>query len=189
MSGDSYKARFPALFQEHFWAWGPLSAKFRMTTEPPTSESIIKVRVVPFVGEQVVTLLKKAERNWDHPGGTLEPGESYLGALARESMEEAGAIITNFSIFGVLDCVSHNPEPYRSHYPHPKFTQLIGFGEAELVSNPIKPTAGEYEVIESVDVVDLDEAVHRLKQRTDGHWQAEMYQLAAELRFKNSQGK
>ena len=165
-----------------------MTAQFRMTTEPPPVESLIKVRVVPFIGDQVVTL-KMADGNWDHPGGTLEQGESYLDALARESMEEAGAIITDFSVFGVLACTSHNPKPYRSHYPHPQFTHVIGFGEAELVSDPIEPTAGEYEVIESVEVVDLDEAVHRLKQRTDGHWQAEMYQLAAELRFKNSQVK
>jgi 8-oxo-dGTP pyrophosphatase MutT (NUDIX family) len=181
MNGESYESRFPALFAEQDWRWGPITAQFRMASEPPTPESLIKVRVVPFVGDQVVTL-KMADGNWDHPGGTLEPGESFLDALARESMEEAGALITNFSIFGVFDCVSHQPEPYRPHYPHPKFTQVIGFGDAELIGEPAPPTPGEYEVIRLVDIVDLDVAVNRLRARSDGEWQADMYRLAAERR-------
>jgi 8-oxo-dGTP pyrophosphatase MutT (NUDIX family) len=181
MNLEPYEARFPSLFHEMFCEWGPITAQFRATTEPPPPETIIKVRVVPFIGDNVV-ILKMADGNWDHPGGTLEPGENYLDALERESLEEAGAKITNFEIFGVFDCSSHNPEPYRPHYPHPNFTQIIGFGDAELVSEPVAPLDGEYEVIEQVDVVNLDEAVRRLEHRSDGHWQADMYRLAAELR-------
>jgi 8-oxo-dGTP diphosphatase len=181
MSNDPYKHKYPALFQEMYWGWGPITAQFRMTTEPPPTESLIKVRVVPFVGDELL-ILRKAEGNWDHPGGTLEPGENYLQALAREALEEAGARITNFKIFGVLDCVSHNDQPYRSHYPHPQFTQVLGFGDAEIVSDPVPAKNGDYEVIEEVDIVDLETAVQRLRGRSDGLWQAEMYQLAAELR-------
>ncbi|MEE8046112.1 MAG: NUDIX domain-containing protein [Dehalococcoidia bacterium] len=154
-----------------------------MATEPPSIESLIKVRVVPFSGDQVLTL-RMADGNWDHPGGTIEPGENYLDALARESIEEAGALISNFTIFGIFDCVSHAERPYRLHYPHPNFTQVIGFGDVELVSQPASASEGEYEVVEQVDIVNLEDAVERLRMRSDGHWQAEMYQLAAELRSK-----
>jgi 8-oxo-dGTP pyrophosphatase MutT (NUDIX family) len=181
MSGVDYSHTFPALFSEMYWDWGPITAQFRMTTELPPADVLIKVRVVPFVGDDVV-ILKMADGNWDHPVGTLEPGETYLEALARESMEEAGALISNFSAFGVLDCFNHNPQPYRPHYPHPNFTQLIGFGNAKIVSDPKPAPEGEYEVVQQVDIVNLDEAVNRLRARSDGHWQADMYRLAAELR-------
>jgi len=178
---DDFAERYPALFSEHFWEWGPITAQFRMTTEHPPAESLIKVRVVPFVGDDLV-ILRMADGNWDHPGGTLEPGENYLQALDRESLEEAGARIANFTIFGAFDCVSHNPEPYRPHYPHSQFTQVIGFGDAEIISDPVSASDGEYEVIEEVDIVNLETAVQRLSGRSDGLWQAEVYQLAAELR-------
>ena len=181
MSDDEYSSRYPALFSDMFWDWGPITAQFRMTTELPPADSLIKVRVVPFVGYQVVTF-KMADGNWDHPGGTLEPGETYMDALARESMKEAGALITNFSAFGILECYSHNSQPYRPHYPHPNFTHLIGFGDAEIVSNPTPAAEGDYEIVNEVDIVDLGEAVSRLRARSDGEWQAEMYLLAAKLR-------
>lgn len=181
MNLDPYAVKYPALFQEMYWERGPITAQFMMTTEAPPSESLIKVRVVPFIGDELV-ILRMADGNWDHPGGTQEHGENYLQALARESLEEAGARITNFKIFGELDCVSHNNQPYRSHYPHTRFKQVVGFADAEIVSDSVPTSDGEYEVIEQVEIVDLETAVQRLRMRSDGHWQAEMYQLAADLR-------
>ena len=181
MSGSELSVRYPALFAKIFWEWGPISAQFRASSHPPPLTQLAKVRLVPFIGDDVV-IIRMTDGNWDHPGGTMEPGESHEAALAREAMEEAGALVSNFNIFGVFDCISHNPEPYRSHYPHPEFSQIIGIGDVELVTSPNTVKSDELEAITSVEVVTVNEAVRRLSMRTDGSWQADMHQGAADIR-------
>ena len=181
MSFDGVSGRYPELFREMHWAWGPITAQFRLTDVAPEESTISQVRIVPFIGNRVV-IIDKGENQWDHPGGTLEPGESWVDAMRREALEEAGAEILNFNVFGSLDCVSQNEQPYRQHLPFPNFSQVVVYADVELASNPHAPREGDFEEIKQVKVVKLDEAVGRLKQRTDGSWQADMYLLANELR-------
>jgi 8-oxo-dGTP pyrophosphatase MutT (NUDIX family) len=136
------------------------------------------VSIVPTVGDQYV-VMKLSNGNWELAGGTLEPGESYLECLRREVMEELGAELINYRIFGHFDCINHAAEPYRPHLPFPKFVRIIGTGEVKVVSNPLNPEGGE-EVV-AVEVVDIEEAVRRYTEigRLDI---AELYWLAHQIR-------
>ncbi|MFD3259775.1 NUDIX domain-containing protein [Paenibacillus lentus] len=59
--------------------------------------------------------------NGELPGGTLEPGENSLESLRREMLEELGAEIANFEVFGNFYCFSSAEELYGASYPSPQF--------------------------------------------------------------------
>jgi 8-oxo-dGTP diphosphatase len=139
---------------------------------------ISNVNVVPYVGDQWL-VIRLENGNWEIPGGTLEPDESYLDAARRELLEEAGARLLTFQIFGAWKCISEAPKPYRPHLPHPEFYRLVGYGEVELVGLPLNPSDAEQ--VASVELVTLDEAARRYRSvgRDD---LAELYLLAAAMR-------
>ena len=165
---------FPELFKEFFWDWGPIRGQFELLDSIPPYNLIGHVRTVPFVGDKVV-VVRMSDGHWSHPGGTLEPGETYLEAAERELLEEAGAQLITFEPFGVFHCFSLRPEPYRPHLPHPEFYHVIGFAEVEIVSAPENPP-GEEAIIE-VECVSVEEASRRFADG-EGEWLAQMYQLA-----------
>ena len=172
---------YPELTTEFFWEWGPIRAQFEPIETLPPADMISNVRVVPFVGEKVIVIyVRDWDGQWDHPGGTLEPGETYLQAAERELMEEAGARLIEFTPFGVFHCWSEAEKPYRPHLPFPEFYHVAGFADVERVSDRGNPSDGE--TISEVASIDLDEACRRLGTRHDGDWQAELYRLAASIR-------
>src|SRR5688500_4298542 len=83
--------------------WGAVSARFEMVDDLPDSGLIANVNVVPFVGE-LCLILRLASGEWEVPGGTLEPGETYLDGARRELLEEAGARLISFYPFGGWRC-------------------------------------------------------------------------------------
>ncbi|MGB1749860.1 MAG: NUDIX hydrolase [Dehalococcoidia bacterium] len=148
MSCADFNEKYPELFGKIFWKWGPITAQFSLTTQAPPPSQISNVRIVPFVGDQVVVIDKSELGNWDHPVGTLEPGENWQNALHREAMEEAGARVDNFEVFGRLSCASHNPQPFRSHLPYPEFDQVVVWADVELSAQNEPPTTESHEHIE-----------------------------------------
>ena len=46
-------------------------------------------------------VLRLQTGEWEIPGGTLEAGESYIEAINRELIEEAGARLISFESFGL----------------------------------------------------------------------------------------
>jgi 8-oxo-dGTP diphosphatase len=154
-----------------------MRAQFENLDMPPP-HLISNVNVVPYVGDQWL-VIRLENGNWEIPGGTLEPDESYLDAARRELLEEAGARLLTFQIFGAWKCISEAPKPYRPHLPHPEFYRLVGYGEVELVGLPLNPSDAEQ--VASVELVTLDEAARRYRSvgRDD---LAELYLLAAAMR-------
>ena len=161
--------------------------QFELRAAPPPANLISNVYVVSFIGAQclLIRMLHRQREVWDITGGTLEPDETYLDAIRRELMEEAGAQLLTFEPFGAWHCWSSAPAPYRPHLPHPESYRVVGYGEVALVGTPTNPPDGE-QVIE-VACVPVGEAMQRLRTSwPDLPELAELYQLAAALRASGS---
>ena len=118
-------------------------------------------------------------------GGTLEPGESYMAAIERELIEEAGARLYSFEYLGAWHCYSDADKPYRPHLPWPEFYRVVGFGCVEIVGEPSNPEDGEQ--VSEVVSLPLDEACIRLTTNPDfGPELAELYRLAALVKSGSS---
>jgi 8-oxo-dGTP pyrophosphatase MutT (NUDIX family) len=170
-------ARFPFLFAPLNWGV-PITGQFELRRKLPPADLIANVTIVPFVGEKCV-VIQVSNHHWEVPGGTLEVSETYFDAACRELLEEAGIRLLSFHPFGVWDCFSQMEQPYRPHLPHPHFYRLAGYGEVELVGEPLNPAAGEQ--VTKVEIVTLEEAANRFTSIGRGDL-ADLYKLAALLR-------
>ncbi|WP_413376534.1 NUDIX hydrolase [Paenibacillus taichungensis] len=169
------REQFPALSTSIHW--GIVKAEFRLNDI--VDETLVSnVSIIPFVGKQVV-VFQIDNGKWELPGGTLEVGEKYMDGLEREVMEELGAKLVTYRVFGQFHCMSSAPESYRPHIPHPHFVRLIGYGEVELVGQPLNPVDGEQVI--AVEVVEIGEAIKRFEEQ-NRYDIAEMYRLAYLLR-------
>ncbi|CAI6015078.1 hypothetical protein PAECIP112173_00026 [Paenibacillus sp. JJ-100] len=157
--------------------WGIIEAEFRLG-EHVDETLVSNVSIIPFIGDKCV-VFQLDNGLWELPGGTLEVDEPYMDGLKRELMEELGAELRSYQVFGQFHCTSSAPEPYRPHIPHPHFVRVIGYGDVELVSDPLNPEDGEQVV--AVEMVEVDEAVRRFREQ-NRYDIAEMYKLAYELR-------
>jgi 8-oxo-dGTP diphosphatase len=169
--------KYPHLFNEVIWPWGPTQARFVLLDEVPPAEKISNVNIVPRFGDGWV-VLRLANGSYDIAGGTLEPGETYLQTLQRELLEEAGAELVSFHIIGAWDCLSNAGKPYRPHLPFPEYYRLVGFGQIKIINVPENPVGAEQ--IGAVECVSLDQAVANFLS-CNRHDLAELYRLVADL--------
>ena len=172
----SLEEKYPHLFCEIIWEWGPIRADFKQLKIEPPRNLIANVNLVPRVGDDWVIIQHK-DGPWDLPGGTLEPGEAYPETLQRELIEEAGAKLRSFQILGAWQCFSLTDKPYRPHLPFPEFYRLVGYGQVELSAKPTNPPNGEQ--ITAVACVSLEQALASFRS-CHRHDLAELYLFASE---------
>ena len=172
-----YQKNFPNLFQEYLPQDGSLRIVFELGTEFP-SHLIGLVKMVAYVGDDY--LATRTPSGWWEPGGKLEPGESYHEAIEREMLEETGAFVKEFNLFGAFHCYSLQAGPPEPGLLWPEFYFLWGFGEVELIQAP-RPTPRE-QILE-IGLAPLDETCSRLQQTPEaGPLLVDIYRLADMLR-------
>ncbi|KOR90138.1 NUDIX hydrolase [Paenibacillus solani] len=158
--------------------WGVVRARFAFGEKIEEESKVSNVTILPFEGDRCI-IFQVVDGSWELPGGTLEPGESYMEGLRREVREELGAELETYRIFGQFRCESSSETPYRPHIPHPHFVRLVGYGDVRIVGEPLNPVDGEHVI--AVEAVDLQEAVQRFEQ-TGRPDIAELYKLAYAIR-------
>lgn len=92
------------------------------------------------VAGESLLLARIAGRDWDLPGGHLEPGESPEQAMRREVMEEAAAVVGRAQIFAHQYIHADDPAPEGFPYPHPDAYMVFFLGELERLE-PFASTA------------------------------------------------
>jgi 8-oxo-dGTP diphosphatase len=172
-----YLKTFPDLFQEYWPPNGSLRMSFELGAQFP-AHLIGVVKMVAYIGEDYIAI--RGPDGWWEPGGKVEPGESYLDTIRREMLEETGARVKDFSLFGAFHCHSLLDKPPEPGLRWPEFYFLWGFGEVELVGER-RPRPRE-QVLE-VGISPLDETCRRLEQTPGaGHLLVDIYRLADMLR-------
>ncbi len=173
------QSQFAPLFQE--FEQGPLQGVFQLIETSPPFWLISNVNIIPQVGARWLIIVDHHQQ-WDIPGGTLEPGETYRDALQREMMEETGTKLISFHPFGAFHYHTTAAKPYRPHLPHPEFYRLVGYGQVEVVASPNDPD----QHVTGIDLVSIDEAVDRFRQQGREDL-ALLYLLAAQLAKEQTQ--
>ena len=170
-------ARYPGLFEEQVPRWRD-RLRMNFEVELPDPDLITNVRVLCFVKEDVVLITTEEFGLVGLPGGTLEPDETLEQGLARELLEEVGAVLRAWEIVARIRFRSQEPTPYRDHMPHPVFHWAVGHADVALVADPTNPP--DAETVTAVEVVPLAEACDRLARKDA--WEASLVACVADIR-------
>jgi 8-oxo-dGTP diphosphatase len=154
-------ARYPLLASFQEVNWGTTSMRFRFDTEPPDPSLISNVRCAAFVGDRIVLIDTEEFGLVCFPGGTLEEGEHWGGALERELLEETGTRPLSVEVVGRIRFWSGAEEPYRPYLPFPEFHQIVTVADVVVVGAPTNPPGGEH--VLSVELIEAVEALERVR--------------------------
>lgn len=174
---EELAVHFPNLFRPQIWPWGPTKVHFLLITELPPGELIANVNIIPYTSNGWI-IIRLASGEWEIPGGTCEPGETWQETARRELKEEAGCTLLESKVIGAWECHSLASKPYRVHLPFPDFYRLVLLGRVSQTKDPENPVSGE--TVVTVEEMQLEDVLTHLEQqqRLD---LAELYTLAAEL--------
>ena len=109
------KSDFPNLFGDT--SWQTVTCRFEPLNEMLPLNLISNVNLVPFRDDRWL-VLRLQTGEWEVPGGTLEPGESYSDAISRELIEEAGARLITFEPLGTVFRLPQSPIVHIYHIPN-----------------------------------------------------------------------
>jgi 8-oxo-dGTP pyrophosphatase MutT (NUDIX family) len=168
---------YPHLFRDNKWPWGPVRMRFEARENPPDDQLIANVNIVPYT-DQGWVILQFASGEWEIPGGTREPGETWLETAQRELWEEAGCRMQAPRLIGAWHCRSLAPQHYHPDLPFPDYIRLVLLAEVRHLARPTNPPGGEQ--VRLVAEVTLDEAIQRFRSQ-DRLDLADLYRFAADL--------
>jgi 8-oxo-dGTP diphosphatase len=106
------------------WLPQPHEARLYLTDEPPPSSICGSAFGFVFVGDEVL-LTRLRKRDWDIPGGVIEPGETPEAAAVREVWEETGARVEIVALVGTQELELLGPKPERYRWPYPISVQVF----------------------------------------------------------------
>jgi len=89
-------------------------------TSPPV-ENISTAHCLAFDHAHRIVLTLHRLRDWTIPGGHLEPGETALDAMIRETAEESGAVVTNGLLFAHEEIEPEDGIADNPRYPIPSY--------------------------------------------------------------------
>jgi 8-oxo-dGTP diphosphatase len=151
VSDDDWSSRVPRLFGPARVDYANVDLGF--TTGPFDDALVSRLHLVAVTapGELIVCTSLQGWRFL--PGGTREPQESLRELVARELLEEAGAVPLgdDLTLFGAHVADSRDAGPWRPHLAFPRALWAYGACRAEITGPPTCPPDGE----QIVDVLTL----------------------------------
>lgn len=114
-------------------AWSETPWKFVVSKREPDPKLCTAAFCVVVYADQLL-LVRNKTRDWEFPGGHINDDEELSSALAREVMEESGAVLENIKPFGHKMVLPKSPIPHRDKpgdfYPFPVSYVPYYFAEA-----------------------------------------------------------
>jgi 8-oxo-dGTP diphosphatase len=105
------------------WMPNPHEARLYLTDELPPAEQCSTAFGFVFQGDEVL-LTRLHDRDWDIPGGVIDPGETPEVAAVREVWEETGVRVEVVKLIGIQELEILGPRPEGHRWPYPISTQV-----------------------------------------------------------------
>jgi 8-oxo-dGTP pyrophosphatase MutT (NUDIX family) len=105
------------------WHPQPGEGRLYITDEIPAVEICSTAFGFVFDGDKVL-LTRLRSRDWDIPGGVIDPGETPVEAAIREVWEETYAKVEVLEPIGIQELEVFGPKPDRYRWPYPVSVQV-----------------------------------------------------------------
>ncbi|NJM41360.1 MAG: NUDIX domain-containing protein [Anaerolineae bacterium] len=105
------------------WLPKPGEGRIYITDEIPANGTCASAFGFVFQGDQVL-LTRLRNRDWDIPGGVIDPGETPEQAAVREVWEETYAHVEIIEPIGIQELELFGPKPERYKWPYPLSVQV-----------------------------------------------------------------
>ena len=161
------------------WVPKPGEARLYVTDEPPPIAQCSTAFGFVFVDERIL-LTRLRNRDWDIPGGYIDPGETPEEAAIREVWEETYARVEVIELLGTQEIENFGPKPADYRWPYPISTQvyylcrLIEFHPFEVNNESFERrlfSPEEARLVPTMKNHDLiyEEGLRRIQLRKGGH--------------------
>jgi 8-oxo-dGTP pyrophosphatase MutT (NUDIX family) len=106
------------------WHPKPGEGRLYITDDIPSGEICSTAFGFVFMGDKVL-LTRLRDRDWDLPGGVIDPDETPEQAAVREVWEETLARVEVIELIGIQELEVFGPKPERYRWPYPVSVQVF----------------------------------------------------------------